>query len=54
MQTETQVLALVSSLLGLLLSISEILAWSKCPWNSISEFLLKRNIGCTSNNQENV
>jgi hypothetical protein len=43
---DEKILAVLSASLGLLLVISEVLAWSKCRWNSISEFLLMRNISC--------
>lgn len=42
-----KVLSIVSGVLAVMLSISEALAWSKCKWNSISEFLLRRDISCT-------
>jgi len=42
-----KVMSIVSGVLALLLTISETLAWSKCKWNSITEFLVNRNVSCT-------
>lgn len=43
---EEKILTILSATLGLLLVISEVLAWSKCPWNSITEILLLRKNPC--------
>lgn len=40
--TLENILSIISILLGLLLTISEILGWSKCDANSISQILFTR------------
>lgn len=36
---EIEILTIVSAVLGLLLTVSEILAWSTCKYNSITQFV---------------
>jgi len=37
----TSILSFIAALLGVLLALSEILAWSRCEVNSISEIFFK-------------